>query len=408
MEDALPVLDVPPNTSSLQPPLLDVLRLTSHLLLQDADPDTQCQAVYAVLRERLGVDVYFHYLLSPDGDCLELASAGGNETLRGMLGSRLEKGQAVCGAVAQCGERMHLQEIQSRSDSMTALIRAAGTESYICHPLTLDGELLGTLSFGSTQRTSFSEEEQELFAVIAQQLAIATDRRRRAAQLREMESLAAAGRMSATLAHEINNPLESLATILYLLRTEVNTELGQELLGTADSQVARLAEVTRHTLSSFRGRPPQAHPIDLSKLARELIRGLALPRDVRLVSHVDEGLRVRAVPAELRQVIFNLLLNAAQFSPPGKEVRLTVCRTGRVAEVRVSDEGPGISVKTSQRIFEPFQTMRARGSTGIGLWLSREILERNGGSLRFVSEPEVRPGTEFIASLPLVLGNNPF
>lgn len=398
----LPLLESPTRPPQLSPLYLEILRVTGHLLLQDGDPDTLCQAIFGLLRERLQVDVYFHYLVSPDETHLELASAGGNAYLRSLLGSKLEFGQAVCGTVAQQCAPMNIAHILQRHDAMTALIREAGTRSYACYPLLIHDTLLGTISFGSTKREEFCPEDLDLFSLIAQQVAIATNRRRQQQQVREMEQLAAAGRMSAMLAHEINNPLESLSTVLYLLRDDIHSPEGLQLLQTAESQVQRLVEVTRRTLDEFRGRRPAAHRVDLSDLARNLVADISLPRQVQLEAHIEDDLCVNGVTGELRQVLFNLLLNAAQFSPPDKPVVLNIVRREQEAEIRVKDFGRGISEQTRQHLFQPFYTTRPNGGTGIGLWLSHEIIERSGGKLRFESDPDQHPGTEFIATLPLV------
>ncbi|MDE1155050.1 MAG: GAF domain-containing sensor histidine kinase [Acidobacteriaceae bacterium] len=391
----------PADSETLLPLSYDILRITGNLLLEDRDPDSLCQAIFPLLREVLHVDVYFHYLLSPEGDTLELASAGGNPTLREMVGSTLALGEAVCGNVAQCGRAMNLEDVQKRSDSMTSIIRAAGTHCYFCCPLIARGEVLGTLSFGSTRLDRFSQEETHLLSLVAQQVALATARRKQAQYLRTIEQLAAAGRMSATLAHEINNPLDSVRTVLYLLRDELHSPTGQALLQTAEAQIARIAETSRRTLETFRGSAAVPAPVNLSELVTELCREVRLPRDISLVPMIEPGVEVKAVAGELRQVLFNLLLNAAQFSPTGGTVGLTVARAEHLAELRIRDDGPGISEEQRTRIFEPFYTTRAQGGTGIGLWLSHEMIERSGGNLTFVSDPELRPGTEFILTLPL-------
>jgi signal transduction histidine kinase len=377
-----------------------VLHTTGLLLLQDAEADVICQQVFEAIREPLEIDCYFHYLVAPEGTHLELASSGGNDIIRSMLGTPLDFGQAVCGTVAGRCEGMHVRYVQHSNDAMTSIIRSVGVRAYSCSPLMLDGRVLGTLSFGSTERDFFEHEEIQLFGLIAQQVTLATDRRQRQEHLRYVEQLATAGRMSAALAHEINNPLESLATVLYLLRDEVQSEEAREHLQMAEAQVSKLAETTRRTLEMFRGKMPLAAPVNVSGLAEELVRDIRLPRDVGLRSEIDPGLCVRAVAGELRQVLFNLLLNAAAYSPLRAVVTLKVKRVGEHCEIRVRDEGPGILEESRARIFEPFYTTRRKGGTGIGLWISKEMIERYGGTLTFETEAGV--GTEFLARLPLV------
>lgn len=380
----------------------EVLSRTAQLLLKDSDPDTLCQEVFEQLREPLKVDVYFNFMVSSDGTHLELASSGGNQTVRDAMGSPLAFGSAVCGRVAQSCLGMYVTGVQQRDDDMTALIRSFGIRCYACNPILVRGKLIGTLSFGSGHRDAYNEEELEVFRLVVQQVTLATERRLQNERLRQLEQLAAAGRMTATLAHEINNPLESLVNLLHLLKDEVHSEDGNDLLEKAEEQVQRLAETTQNTLRAFRGHHQPMVPVDLSSLAKDLIEDIRLPQHTRLRSEIESDLCVRGVGGELRQVLLNLLINAGNYTPPGKEVALDIHRLGDHAIIRVKDEGLGITLETRARLFQPFYTTRGHGGTGLGLWLSREMVQRFGGTLTFESDPDIRPGTEFIVRLPLI------
>lgn len=379
----------------------EVLSKTAHLLLADTDPDTLCQTVFEEIRERFRLDVYFHYLVTPDGKGLRLASSGGNEIVRAALGTPLRFGQAVCGTVAATCEAMYVTAVQQRTDEMTSLIRSFGVRCYACNPVYANGQLVGTLSLGSSRRDEFSPDELAVFRLLTQQVSIATERRMQNERLLELERLAAAGRMSAVIAHEINNPLDAIATLLYLLRDEVHSPEGLDLLGKADRQVSRLVDTSHHTLEMFRGKHQAPYRVNLSDLARDLVASIRLPQNARLSCEIEDDLFVEAIPGEMRQVIYNLLINAAQFTPPGKVVTLTVRCADSNVEVRIRDEGPGISAETGSHLFEPFYTTRESGGTGIGLWLSKELVERIHGTLTFLSDPVAHPGTEFIVTLPL-------
>jgi signal transduction histidine kinase len=106
----------------------------------------------------------------------------------------------------------------------------------------------------------------------------------------------------------------------------------------------------------------------------------------------------------VRQVLFNPMTNAAQFSPEGGEISPSIAQEDGQGLVRIKDQGPGISEAMRAKLFKPFYTTRSNGGTGLGLWISREMVERVGGSLVFQSEPSRRPGTEFIVTLPLAVG----
>jgi signal transduction histidine kinase len=371
------------------------------MLLRDYDADSLCQSVFELIRGPFALDVYFHYLVTEDGQGLELASCGGSEEARAILGTGLAFGQAVCGTVAQTCEWMYLTDIQKRNDDMTSIIRNFGVRCYTCQPLILDNEIVGTLSFGSCSRNSFKPEELEMFRLVARQVNVVTERRRASERLRELEELATVGRMCATLAHEINNPLAALSNLLYLVQGEVNSEHGAAIVTQAEDQVTRLAETTKRTLDLFRGRKIPAGVVNVSDLARELVGYVKLPRGVRVKATIFDDVCVKAVAGELWQVMFNLISNAGHFSPERSEVFLTLAKVDEEVEIRVRDLGPGISETTRPNLFKPFYSTRKNGGTGLGLWISKEMVERAGGTLTFASDPVRRPGTEFIVTLPV-------
>lgn len=218
----------------------------------------------------------------------------------------------------------------------------------------------------------------------------------------QLEKLALAGRMSAALAHEINNPLESLTNLLFLLRNEISGEAGHALVRDAEAAVSFLAETSRRTLSLFRGKSQQAQLLNLSELVEQIVKDVSLPERVPLRTAVAPDIWVRVLPGEIRQVLLNLLINAAQFSPIGSKVLLTLSCAGELAEIVVRDEGAGISERTKARLFQPFYTTQTVGGTGLGLWLSREMVERVAGTLTVESDPSTCPGTEFTVRLPIV------
>lgn len=390
--------------SDLKPSSQQLLGETAHALLQDRDAETLCRTVFAIIRDVLQIESYAHYVVSADGEHLDLASSEGIPAVQVALGSWLRLGESVCGYVGQTCKPIYLPNIQARTDEMTRRIRQVGVACYVCLPLTSNGGLVGTLSFGTQRRSEFTPEDLEFFGLIAQQIRVATERRSQGERQRQLEQLALAGRMCATLAHEISNPLSSLSNLIYLLTDEVTSEDGRECIRMAESQIERLTEISQRTLNQFRDPQQRSRSLSLSETVAEVLAGICLPNGIQVVSHVLDELSVEAIPGELRQVLFNLLINAAQFSPPGQNVTVTVRRSGAFAEIVVRDEGAGISESRRANLFTPFYTTRANGGTGIGLWISREMIERVGGTLDFKSNPAVAPGTEFIVCLPLPAG----
>lgn len=231
--------------------------------------------------------------------------------------------------------------------------------------------------------------------------------------LRRSEKLAVTGRLAASIAHEINNPLEAVTNLLYLLHTEPMSERAQGYLEDADQELARIAEITKHTLRFYR-EPNQPIPVDLvavmdSVLAlyqsRLIAAAVVVEREVRTPS-----ISILASPGELRQIIANIVGNALDAMRNGGRLRLRVsveadCREGAPrARLSIADTGHGIPSHILPTIFEPFITTKGETGTGLGLWVSDEIVKKNDWSMRVRSSTcRRRPGTVFSMLMPFSL-----
>ena len=220
-------------------------------------------------------------------------------------------------------------------------------------------------------------------------------------KLRQSEKLAAAGRLAATIAHEVNNPLAAAMNTLYLLRDKVSTEGSALLLG-AEEQLRRVAGITRQTLGFYRENASRIN-FDLGEVVDELV-GTMTPRarnkSVIIESEVGP-LQVFAVKGEIQQVIANLLTNAIDATPENSKIRVRARRIHREVadsvQVSVGDCGPGIPADLQERIWEPFFTTKHDVGTGLGLWVCKQIIERHHGTIRVHSTPG---GTVFTIVLP--------
>jgi signal transduction histidine kinase len=232
-------------------------------------------------------------------------------------------------------------------------------------------------------------------------------RRRRAEDsLIRAEKLAAAGRLSATIAHEINNPLECVMNLLYLARTSDSGTTNADYIRTAEDELRRAAEIAKRTLGFYRD---DSEPVDirLGVVAREVL-DLFLPRITAAGIRVETDLQatgsVSVRPGEIRQIISNLLGNAIDAVELRNEPTITiVTREGSDAvQLAVRDNGCGIPSSLLQQVFEPFFTTKKDVGTGLGLYLSRELANKNGGSLRLQSSTETdNRGTIAYLTLPI-------
>ena len=228
--------------------------------------------------------------------------------------------------------------------------------------------------------------------------------------LRRTEKLAVAGRLAASIAHEINNPLESVTNLLYLARESNPTPEVQEYLEMAERELQRVSAITNQTL---RFHKQATHPSEVS--CSQLISGVLNIFQGRLINSnvtVDKRKRahrpVECYEGEIRQVISNLISNAIDsMQPDGGRLYLRSReardhRTGAQGlAITVADTGSGIPPETLARIFEPFFTTKGFSGTGLGLWISKEIVERHKGTLTVrTSQRPGASGTAFVLFLP--------
>ena len=238
------------------------------------------------------------------------------------------------------------------------------------------------------------------------------------------EKLAVAGRLAATIAHEIHNPLDAVSNLLFLMNPANGASTPEEhahFLELAGQEIARVTQISRAMLSLYR---ESAAPVPVD--VREMLESLLLLMDRRLqdigvnvITDLPSDARIHGFPAELRQVFTNLLTNAAEAAGAGGEVSVTAHHTKGLAAkgmagprhqpgvlITISDNGPGIADEVRTQLFQPFFTTKGERGTGLGLWVSRGIITRHNGSIEIESDttPEAH-GTSvmvFLAIDPII------
>jgi len=235
-----------------------------------------------------------------------------------------------------------------------------------------------------------------------------TARKMDEANLLESEKLAEAGRLAATVAHEINNPLEAVTNLIYISRTDPAVpERVQKLLKTADEEIARVSKIAQQTLG-FYGEAAGPAEIDINALLRGVVNLFSRKmrqKDTGCVLDLQPGACVFAVHGELRQVFSNLLVNAMDATTRGTIRVRTRCRSrGNVkfVDVLIVDQGCGIPASVYARIFSPFVSSKQSAGTGLGLWVTRGILQKLGSSIAFRTSTEPPCGTLFRVCIPVL------
>jgi signal transduction histidine kinase len=231
--------------------------------------------------------------------------------------------------------------------------------------------------------------------------------------LRRSEKLAAVGQLASSIAHEINNPLEAVINLLYLVRTADSIDDMRTYAALAEQEIARVSDITMQTLR-FHRQQTAAAPVDLHETIPAILRLYSS----RFASRkVDVKLRLRHTPTamllegDLRQVLNNLIRNAYDAMPRGGKLHIRLrparCPITAIpgARITVADTGTGFLPKMRKHLFEPFHTSKEITGTGLGLWISKGIIDKHRGRIKMRSRfHELSPefhGTLFSLWLPL-------
>ena len=224
------------------------------------------------------------------------------------------------------------------------------------------------------------------------------ERRRVEQQLFESEKLAAVGRLAASIAHEVNNPLEAIKNALYLMQTS-GDEKNARFLEIARKETERVSHIIRQMLGLAR-KPGEVDWVDVNQLLEEtlvLMEKKMRQLRIRITGAFDESLpKVRARADQLRQVFLNLIINAQQAIQGDGEIAISTSRYEQALQpsilIQISDSGVGIAEDDLNRIFDPFFSTGKKG-TGLGLWVTQDIVRQHGGRIEVTSE--IGRGTVF-------------
>jgi len=240
-----------------------------------------------------------------------------------------------------------------------------------------------------------------------------TARKQSEEALRNSEKLAATGRLAASIAHEINNPLAAVTNALYLLRTGFHLPAAPlDYVKTAEAELSRVVHITKQTLGFYR---EITAPVmtSIPRLLEEVLGAYDHKIEKRRV-RVEKQFRgpghLHGFPGELRQVLSNLILNALEAVPLGGIVSLRIKEVHEQSRpgirVTVADNGPGIPPANMARLFQPFFSTKDSKGTGLGLWVSHGLVQKHGGAIRVRSSvAAAHHGTCFAIFLPMTVAS---
>jgi PAS domain S-box-containing protein len=410
-----------------------LLSETSSQLLASENPQAIVEDLCRQVMQHLDCHVFFNFMVDDIMGKLHLNACAGIPEEEARKIEWLDYGVAVCGCAARDGKRKVAEDIFNTPDVRTELVKSYGIQAYACHPLEVQGKIIGTLSFGTKTSTRFSAEDLALMKTVADQVATAMEKlslidelrnSRDELELRVQERTAELNSYMAKLeqsnqalqdfayiaAHDMKEPLRKVMSFGNLLSQKYKDSLAQ----TGKDYLNRMLHATERMQSLLTGLldysrvTTAAEPfkeVDLSGLIGEVISDL----EVRIVKtggevHVGDLPVISADPTQMRQLFQNLICNALKFHKPGEKPMVQVrfvSHTDSGSQIIVEDNGIGFDEQYRDRIFAPFQRLHGRSEyegTGMGLAICKKIVERHGGSIIARSTPGA--GSTFIITLP--------
>jgi two-component system NtrC family sensor kinase len=352
---------------------------------------------------------YYEY---SDSDNMLHLLAGRGKTLAD------EASDSQGGAVGRAHARGDLVWVNANTFTDEVLLHQLqeyGLSAVMCVPTSLVNVRSVIFAGREASEPSFREVDMEMFTILARQATIAMENARLYGELRayvkrveesqqaliQAEKLATAGRMTASIAHEINNPLQAVRNCLHLVgRLDLDPERRQDYLAMAQSELERLTDTVQRMLEFYRPNinRQRANVRDLLQHVLGLLGQQLSHRKVKVNTNVPADLpEVVAVGSQIQQVFINLLINASDAMPDGGVVEITARPIKNFVEILFQDSGPGIPPEMQTAIFEPFVSTK-EGGTGLGLSVSYGIISAHGGTLAVV--PDRTPGACFRITLP--------
>jgi len=370
------------------------------------------------------------YLLDEDGEGIELAAHWGlsNEFVSKDDVKYRKVGGGNLGQSVLVGKPIVIDNLSHSQDPYADTMIEEGLHSTVYIPLVSKGKTLGVICASSHSAFKFSAYHLEFLSSIGNQLGVAVDNARlyekskhayqelkkAQEQVVRTEKLASLGKLSATIAHEINNPLAAVLTYIRLMMKLMDRDLFareraediKRYLETMEAETARCGEIVKNLLAFSRVSKITIQPHDIEEIIDRtsiLIAHDLEMKNIRLVKEIEPDLPdIKCDFKQIQQAFLNLLSNASESIPKGGTITVSANRpkSNGFIEVVISDTGCGISKKDIKNIFEPFFTTKEEGKgVGLGLSVVFGIITRHNGSIEVESEPG--KGTSFKVKLPV-------
>jgi PAS domain S-box-containing protein len=322
-----------------------------------------------------------------------------NEGARRMFGYTSDE------MVGQSILRLIPDELQYEEDGILRTLRSGGrVDHYETTRKRKNGELIDV----SVTISPIRDETGRVIGAskIARDI---SDRKRIQRLLIQSEKLAATGRMAAAIAHEINNPLESVVNLIYLARQNSSVESkAHRFLLTAEQELERISHIARQTLGYYRdtGAPSEIYLHELMENVLTVYQAKLISSSITVDTRFNDLQKIVVSKGEMLQVFSNIIANAIEAMPEGGALNISIRKlmnsAGDGIQTIIRDNGVGIERKHLEKVFEPFFTTKVDIGTGIGLWVSKQLIEKRGGQISIASSTEPgNSGTSITIFIPL-------
>ena len=340
--------------------------------------------------------------------------------IKGKMDLKFDCKGDLVGLLKSSSKYMSLNQIAKHLDFSNPdfkKLEALGCQ--VCFPLISKNQIRGILILTKkNSKEEFEERDLEFISMLAEQMTVAIENavlyesekksleqlKNTQKQLIQSEKLAAIGQLSASIAHEINNPLGIIKNYLLLMKKSLPTEgENQTNLNVIKEEIDRIARIVKQLLGLCQPKDEKVQPLHLGKMVEQTIyfvKKQFKECNISILPRFSADLPlVEGYPDRIKQLFINLLMNAKDSMPEGGRIQIDVSKDNRQIRIEFSDTGCGIPQEDAKKVFEPFFTTKEQNKgTGLGLWVCSEIVNQHNGT---ISLKDTNEGTTFVIRLPI-------